>query len=159
MVAERPTPTGIVRSVGLIDDIRTGAYRGDGTPALATHGRAPSLAIIARHVADGAHLLPEVREFLDAAGRADDRQLIALTNQEPVRVDPRTDALLAAVAEHLLAIRGLPAPTWAAGSDRSLDRFWFVSSAPGLRAVAIAQTPAALKRRGILWPARSLERV
>jgi hypothetical protein len=63
------------------------------------------------------------------------------------------------VAEHLVAVRGLPCPAWVHEPERFLGRFWFVSTVPGFRAVAIAQTPIALKRRGVFWPARSMERV
>ncbi|MEX2448313.1 MAG: hypothetical protein WD404_06170 [Solirubrobacterales bacterium] len=40
-----------------------------------------------------------------------------------------------------------------------LDRFWFVSEAPGFRAVSLAQAPAAFRRRGVFIPERSLHRV
>jgi len=63
------------------------------------------------------------------------------------------------VEEHLAAIRTLPCPDWVHEQERFLGQFWFVSTVPGFRAVALAQTPIALKRRGIFWPARSLERV
>jgi hypothetical protein len=43
--------------------------------------------------------------------------------------------------------------------QRFLDRFWFVSEVPGFRATAIAQAPAAFRRRGIFVPERSLHRV
>jgi hypothetical protein len=38
-------------------------------------------------------------------------------------------------------------------------RFWFVSEVPGFRAIAIAQAPAAFRRRGVFIPERSLHRV
>jgi len=73
--------------------------------------------------------------------------------------DGRADALVAGIAEHLSATRGLPCPSWVRDEERFLDRFWFVSEVPEFRAVALAQTPIALKRRGVFWPARSMKRV
>ena len=67
--------------------------------------------------------------------------------------------MLAGVAELLASTRQLRCPSWVREPGRFLDRFWFVSTEPGFRAIAIAQSPMALKRRGIFWPARSLERV
>lgn len=148
-----------MRAVGLIDDIRTSGYRDDGRDAMAVPGSRLTLAEVAEHVRLGANLLAEARDFLDGAGRADDVEIKALTARCPARIDVRTDALLAALAEHLLSVRGLPTPAWAGEESRFLDRFWFVSDVPGLRAPSVAQTPVALKRRGIFWPARSLERV
>ena len=66
---------------------------------------------------------------------------------------------MAGIAEHLSAVKSLPCPSWVRESERFLDTFWFVSDVPSFRAAGLAQTPMALKRRGIFWPARSLERV
>lgn len=73
--------------------------------------------------------------------------------------DSRHDAYLGALAEHLAAVHGLSRPAWSVGPGRFLDRFWFLSEVPGFRAVAIAQAPAAFRRRGIFVPERSLHRV
>jgi hypothetical protein len=50
-------------------------------------------------------------------------------------------------------------PAWSIKPDRFLDRFWFLTDVPGLRAILIAQAPAAFRRRGIFVPERSLHRV
>jgi hypothetical protein len=50
-------------------------------------------------------------------------------------------------------------PAWSVEPVRFLDRFWFVSEVPGFRATAIAQAPAAFRRRGVFIPERSLHRV
>jgi hypothetical protein len=42
---------------------------------------------------------------------------------------------------------------------RFLDRFWFPSAVPGFRALAIAESPAAFRRRGIFIARGALERV
>ncbi len=73
--------------------------------------------------------------------------------------DRRHDAYLGALAEHLATVHGLDRPRWSVGAERFLDRFWFVSDVPGFRAAAIAQAPAAFRRRGVFIPERSLHRV
>lgn len=118
-----------------------------------------SLADVPRRVAAGADPLDATRDVLDQAGRAGDRELAALIAERPELTEARVDALLAGIAEHLAAIRGLGCPGWVHDPERFLDSFWFVSETAGFRALALAQTPIALKRRGVFWPARSLERV
>jgi hypothetical protein len=147
--------------VSLLDRIRRGTYVADSdvSPGL-RGGRRLSLVETASRVATGGDLLGAVRDFLDQVNRVTDDELVALVAERP---DPtgnrKADALVAGLAEHFAAVRGLPCPPWVHEQERFLDRFWFVSPVPGFRAVALAQTPIALKRRGILWPARSLERV
>lgn len=101
-----------------------------------------------------------MREFLDQASRVGDAELAELIAARPEPTgSARADALLAGVAEHLAVTRHVRSPAWTQEEGRFLDRFWFVSDVPGFRAISLAQAPVALKRRGILWPARSLERV
>jgi len=73
--------------------------------------------------------------------------------------DRRHDAYLGALAEHLATIHALARPPWSIEPERFLERFWFVSEVPGFRAIAIAQAPAAFRRRGVFVPERSLHRV
>jgi len=147
--------------MGLLDLIRRGEY----VPDADVHpgpggGRALSLSEIASRIATDGEPLGGVRDFLDQVSRSTDAELAALIRERPEQTGHReADALLAGVAEHLAAVRGLPCPNWVQEQERFLDRFWFVSEVPGFRALALAQTPIALKRRGILWPSRSLERV
>jgi hypothetical protein len=147
--------------MGLLDRIRRGDYVADSTAAPEDlGGRRLSLAEIAGAVRAGDDPLGGVRDFLDQVPRRDDAELAALIRERPEPTgDPKADALLAGIAEHLSAVRNLPCPRWVQEEGRFLDRFWFVSDVPGFRAVALAQTPIALKRRGIFWPAPSLERV
>lgn len=119
-----------------------------------------SLAEAAERIRGGEDVLAAVRDFLDQVNHIDPRGLEALIAPRPANTgDPRADALLAAIAEHLAATLALVCPAWVHEPDRFLERFWFVSDVAGFRAVALAQTPMALKRRGIFWPARSLQRV
>ena len=132
----------------------------DDGPALASPGSTLTLSGAAARVEGGEDVLSVVREFLDQAGRARPDQLTTMIAERPALTGrSHADALIAAVGEHLAVERGIPCPSWTAAPERFLDRFWFVSAEPGFRAIAIAQTPVALKRRGILWPADSLRRV
>jgi hypothetical protein len=144
----------------LLERIRSGTYVPDSDPPLVTPGRRLTLREAGLRVAGGEDLLMVVREFLDQSGRAEAHTLEAMMAERPEPTgDARTDALLAGVAEHAACTRGARCPAWTSEPERFLDRFWFVSAEPGFRAIALAQTPVSLKRRGILWPARSLRRV
>jgi hypothetical protein len=135
-----------------------------GSDWLAAHppGRlTATLAGVAQRVGAGEDFHYAVREFLDEfALRGDDSSRAqAIAERPPATGDPRYDAYLGALAEHLAAAHSLSRPTWSVESDRFLDRFWFVSKVPGFRAPAIAQAPAAFRRRGVFVPERSLHRV
>ena len=146
--------------MGLLDRIRRGAYVPDDASPPPRGGPRLTLAAAAGRIAAGEGALPAVRDVLDGASQASPEELADLLAERPASTgDPRADALLAGVAEHLASTRGVACPSWTQDADRFLDRFWFVSEVPGFRAVSLAQSPVALKRRGILWPARSLERV
>lgn len=112
----------------------------------------------ARHGEDFRHV---VREFLDEfALHGDDRSRAESLSERPAPTgDRRHDAYLGALAEHLAAVHDLDRPQWSLDRDRFLDRFWFVSEVSGFRAIAIAQAPAAFRRRGVFIPERSLHRV
>jgi hypothetical protein len=120
-----------------------------------------SLAAVARRVRAGEDFRYAAREFLDEfALRSDDRLRAAAIGERPAPTgDARYDAYLGALAEHVAAVHGLARPSWAIEPGRFLDRFWFVSEVPGFRAAAIAQAPAAFRRRGVFIPERSLHRV
>lgn len=124
-------------------------------------GLTSTLAGVARRVRGGEGFSHAVREFLDEfALRSDDRSRAAAIEQRPEATgDPRYDAYLGGLAEHIAAVHQLSRPPWAIEHDRFLDRFWFVSDVRGFRAVSIAQAPAAFRRRGVFVPERSLHRV
>jgi hypothetical protein len=145
--------------MALLDQIRSGTYVADET-LLVVPGRLISLAQVAERIAEGEPTLHAVRDFLDQAGHAEPQALAPLLDEEPKLLDDRrADALLAGIAEYLAVTRGFRCPSWTQQPERFLDCFWFVSKVGGFRAVAIAQTPVSLKRRGIFWPERSLQRV
>jgi hypothetical protein len=101
-----------------------------------------------------------VRELLDelALTQTDDQRLRAIAEKPAATGDRRFDAYLGAMAEHLAIRYGLAVPPWTQCSSRFLDCFWFVSPVPGFRAIAIAQSPASFRRRGIFIAKGSLER-
>jgi len=120
-----------------------------------------TLASVGRRTLDGTDVGFAVREFLDefaALPRGELRQRAIGERPEPT-ADARADAYLGALAEHLAATHGLTRPGWAVEPLRFLDRFWFVSDVPGFRALAIAQSPAAFRRRGIFVSSGALQRV
>jgi hypothetical protein len=120
-----------------------------------------TLAGVAARARGGDDFAYAVREFLDEFSlRSDDGSRIAAIEERPEGTgDDRHDAYLGALAEHLSLAHGLRRPSWSVEPDRFLGRFWFVSDVPGFRAIAIAQAPAAFRRRGIFVPERSLQRV
>jgi hypothetical protein len=120
-----------------------------------------TLAGVAWRARDGEDFHHAVREFLDEfALRGDDQARAEAVEERPEPTgDPRQDAYLGALAEHLATVHGLTRPAWSVEPARFLERFWFVSEVAGFRAVAIAQAPAAFRRRGIFLPERSLHRV
>ena len=133
---------------------------------LASHPPAPgrltqTLAGVAQRARSDEGFHPAVREFLDEfALRGDERSRSAAIAERPVTTgEPRYDAYLGALAEHLATAHGLQRPAWSLEPDRFLSRFWFVSEVPGFRAVSIAQAPAAFRRRGVFVPERSLHRI
>ena len=100
-----------------------------------------------------------VRDFLDGFALADPEAQQALLEDEPPRFDAVGDAYLAALAEHLAFHHDLVRPAWCIHPSRFLRRMWFASDAPGLRASAIQQSPAAFRRRGLFIGATTLQRV
>jgi hypothetical protein len=68
------------------------------------------------------------------------------------------NAYLAALAEHLSNEAGLSAPAWVDDPARFLKQWWIESDVPSARPTAMAQSPAAFRRRGIFISERALER-
>ncbi len=120
-----------------------------------------TLAGVALRVVGGEDFRYAVREFLDEFSlRGDSSSRAEAIAERPVATgDPRFDAYLGALAEHLAVAHALERPDWAVEPSRFLDRFWFVSEVGGFRAISIAQAPAAFRRRGVFVPERSLHRV
>lgn len=128
---------------------------------LPSRARCPvTLTRTARRIFDGATLREAAADFLDDLHFArDDEDVAGRIHEEPPPVDPRTDAYLAAVAEHVASTRGLRVPPWARNDTRFLDHFWWPSATPALHARAVVESPAAFRRRGIFIGRTTLQRV
>lgn len=120
-----------------------------------------TLALVAERVRQGEDLRFAIREFLDEFNvlPREDLRARAIHARPEATGSSRADAYLGALAEHLAATRGLERPEWSVERARFLDRFWFVSDVPGFRALAVAQSPAAFRRRGIFIAEGALQRV
>jgi len=94
---------------------------------------------------------PYLREFLDSFYLAADgpaRQ--AMLDVEPrITSQPRIDAYVAAVAEHLALRNGLEVPAWVLGADRFLREPFFPAGLESLKATTIMESPVAFRRRMI----------
>jgi hypothetical protein len=114
-----------------------------------------SLADFGRHLRDWLHELRRV------SSRS---QALAAIADEPPRLAPKfahghvPDAWLAAYAEHLAGRVGVPAPAWTFAPDRIATDPLFDegSDTPVLRALALAGSPPAFKRRNIFTPSVDL---
>ena len=73
--------------------------------------------------------------------------------------DTHWDALLAGVAAREARRAGLPIPLWTTASTRFLDRPWFPTEVPGLRAMAFEASPADFAIRNVYLDPSELESV
>lgn len=107
-----------------------------------------------------AGLLFDVRQFLDDFRRPqrDDARSGLIAAEPALTGDARRDALLAALAEHLATGFRCVVPVWALDGCRFLPSFWFVHG-PAFDALALVQSPASFRRRGIFLSADFLSRV
>lgn len=119
-----------------------------------------SLAGVAVRVRSGEDFRVAVRELLDefALLPRDDLQARAIRDRPEPTGNRRHDAYLGALAEHLSTLHDLVRPEWSVERERFLDSFWFPSPVRGFRAIAVAQSPAAFRRRGIFIAAGALDR-
>lgn len=126
-------------------------------PAQARHPM--TLAQTAERIAAGTALREAVADFVDDLRWArDEDDLARRITERPRDLDPRTDAYLAALAEHFAAAHAAPAPPWIGEPGRFLSQIWWPRY-PGLWARAIVESPAAFRWRGILLGAGMLNRV
>ena len=120
-----------------------------------------TLALVAERVRTGEDLLFAVREFLDEFSllpRHDLKERAIGARPTPTG-DARADAYLAALAEHLATAEDMDRPGWTIDADRFLERFWFVPETRAFWALAIVESPAAFRRRGIFISEGALQRV
>ena len=92
-----------------------------------------------------------IREFLDSFySEQDKHQRAAMLAHEPLELaEARENAYIAGVAEHLALRYELPVPAWVHAPSRFLKRAFFPCGLESLKAMLIAQSPAAFRRRMI----------
>ena len=68
------------------------------------------------------------------------------------------DAYLAATADELARMAGVPSPVWATRMDRALGTPWFASSLASLRAVLLLESPPGFRARNLFVSENALSR-
>jgi hypothetical protein len=101
-----------------------------------------------------------LREFLDTFYLADSAQerTQMLLGEPPLSGNERTDAYLAAVAEHLALRYRLRVPEWTGAPSRFLKRPFFPAGLESLKASLLVESPTAFRRRMIFVGADPLYR-
>jgi hypothetical protein len=124
------------------------------------NNRPNTLAEVAKRRKSGEDFGMLLSEFLDtfygalASGRA--QELIA---EEPQPLDDAKEhALLGAAGEHLARRWKLTIPPWTDDSSRFLRQPYFTTPIEGLKALLIAQSPLAFRRRLIFTEAEPFRR-
>ena len=81
-----------------------------------------------------------------------------LSDEPPLGGDERSDAYLAAVAEHLALRNDLAVPEWAGAKCRFLKRPFYPCGLESLKATLLVESPIAFRRRLIFVGADPLYR-
>ena len=123
--------------------------------------RPATLTEVALRRNDGEDFGPLVAEFLDTfyAALPDSASAEACFADAPAPIaDANQHALLGAVAEHLARRWGLAIPAWSNDPSRFLSRPHFTTDLDGFKALMLAQSPLAFRRRLIFTEAEPLRR-
>lgn len=124
--------------------------------------RPPTLAALAQARNDSASpLAPMLCEFLDEfyGALTNGEDGAALIAEEPAPLASHNEhALLGAIGEHLARRWALAIPPWTNDPSRFLSRPYFTSPIEGLKALMIAESPLAFRRRLIFTEAEPLRR-
>ena len=126
--------------------------------------RPHTLAEVVRRIEAGDSFGVALDEFLDTFYFALQREgrvaaQVCLDDQPEPLSDPILHAYLGAVGEHLALRWGLSVPAWTNHPSRFLRRPWFAAEGfEGLKAMSLAQSPTAFRRRLIFTEAEPLRR-
>jgi hypothetical protein len=118
------------------------------------------LAEVARRRNAGEDFSLLLREFLDEFYSAVRRGVaaICIVDEPPGLADAREHASLGAIGEHLARRWNLPIPPWTEDPSRFLRRPYFTTTIEGLKALLLAESPIAFRRRLIFTEAEPLRR-
>ncbi len=113
--------------------------------------RPKTLAAVAQLALSHGSFYAWIREFLDSFySEQDPHRRAAMLAQAPIElVEPTENAYIASVAEHLALRYELKVPAWVHAPSRFLKRAFFPCGLESLKAMLIAQSPAAFRRRMI----------
>lgn len=120
--------------------------------------RPDTLAEVARRVSGGAPFDPTLREFLDQFYINPPQRAAMIADEPPCLADPREHAMLGAVGEHLGRRWNLAIPSWTDDPSRFLHEPYFTTPIENLKAMLLAQSPLAFRRRMIFTEAEPLRR-
>jgi hypothetical protein len=102
--------------------------------------------VVRRVRADEQQFDPSLREFLDSFYANPDSRQQAF-DERPDSIDAVHDAYVAAVAEHLARVYGLPIPEWSEIHGNGLREPFFAGGLQSLKGVLVAESPTAFRRR------------
>jgi hypothetical protein len=97
--------------------------------------------------------------FLDTFYTHPERRQTMIDETPPLLGNPRLDASLGAIAEHLARRWELAISTWTDNPERFLSEPYFPTAFEGLKPLLIAQSPLAFRRRLIFVEHDPLSRV
>lgn len=122
--------------------------------------RPATLAEVARRRNAGEEMAALLVGFLDSFyGDLREGTAQAALNECPEALpEAREHALLGAIGEHLARRWGLCIPDWSDDPSRFLKRPYFTTPLEGLKALLIAESPLAFRRRLIFTEAEPLRR-
>lgn len=99
-----------------------------------------------------------VKEFLDAWQSMSLRERSGALKEEPQKIGSIEDAYLAALAEHLALSERMSVPYWTEEPCRFLKEPFFAGGLESLKAILLAESPLAFRRRLIFISADGLAR-
>lgn len=121
--------------------------------------RPDTLAEVARRANAGTQTFEfALSEFLDSFYMNPDARQAMIDDDPGPLAEPRRHAALGAVGEHLARRWKLRIPPWTDDPSRFLKAPYFTTSLEGLKAMLLAQSPLAFRRRLIFTEAEPLRR-
>ncbi len=112
-------------------------------------GRPRSLQEVVARVSAALPIDFLLREFLDEfyVAKSSGHRQAMIANEPALIENPRANAYLAAVAEHLAFVHALEVPEWALASTRFLHAPFFPAGLESLKAITLVESPTAFRRR------------